>query len=771
MLSSSASVQQIQFLVSTWLGDCYYMEPGAVESADLPYYSSIKVHRLMCLELKKLVDCISHMFPALESARPGCTLGLRALCSLQSAMDKANLLIQHCSESSKLYLAITAKAILLRCEKIRRTMETCMNQVQEMVPPLLAEKIAGIIEELRSARFPLEPSEYDAGAVILGLFEHDISASASRMNSEIEAVRLAALRLSITSPFALLTEKGSIKKLLGRVQDTNPNKRRILKYLLYLLKKHGELIWKLQSKSMEEEMFFSLMEEEGDGTSGKDLLIPVPPAQFMCRISMRLLYDPVIIASGGTFERVWIEKWFNEGNQICPVTNTKLNQLSLTPNLAMKHLISKWLLRHGINVPQHAKPVPSLISLHRPSSRSIASLVSSVLGLQLEIGSVSHVSMSTNSSLDSSDMKCNNEIMSRLPKVAADSHSRIHQHQSSNTSSRDGIHAACLSELDQRSWNSQCNAVQNVEGLLEDNDKAQRLTFSNGHVIPVIKFLKDANEICDIKMQKDGAEVLLAILSGSRIELPPCHEDVIYLLASLMDSETTGESLAILEILSRQSYYKSIIVACGVLPSILKLLDTTVKEFYLLALKILGNLSSGSDVGHHITYLGYVPKLVSFLEDPNVGGYCVEIINNIRNIEEARVEAVEAGLCTSITTILESGSKEEQELAVDLLLFLCYENTGYCQMLMTDNIIQPLVAISVNGSSKGSQDASVLLDLLDFMIKGDASQCSVIVSSCSQGNSNISSSSSNNCRLKRSSYKALRYLRKKLSKFLLKVLH
>ncbi|KAK8648965.1 hypothetical protein V6N13_129706 [Hibiscus sabdariffa] len=659
------------------------MEPGAAESADLPYYSSIKVHRLMCLELKKLVDCISHMFPALETARPRCTLGLHALCSLQSAMDKANLLIQHCSESSKLYLiqAITAKAILLRCEKIRRTLEICMDQVQELVPPLLAEKIAGIIEELRSARFPLEPSEYDAGAVILGLFEHDISASASRINSEIDAVRLAALRLSITSPFALLTEKGSIKKLLGRVQDTNPNKRRILKYLLYLLKKHGELIWQLQSKSMEEERFFSLMEEEGGGTSGKDLLIPVPPAQFMCRISMRLLYDPVIIASGKTFERVWIEKWFNEGNQICPVTNTKLNQLSLTPNLAMKDLISKWLLRHGINVPQHAKPVPSLISLHQPSSGSIASLVSSVLGLRLEIGSVSHVSMSTNSSLDSSDTKCNDEIMSRLPKVAADSHSRIHQHQSSNTSSRDGIHAACLSELDQRSWNSQCKAVQNVKGLLEDNDKTQRLTFSNSHVIPVIKFLKDANEICDIKMQKDGAEVLLAILSGSRIELPPCHEDVIYLLASLMDSETTGESLAILEILSRQSYYKSIIVACGVLPSILKLLDTTVKEFYLLALKILGNLSNGSDVGHHITYLGYVPKLVSFLEDPNVGGYCVEIINNMRNIEEARVEAVEAGLCTSITTILESGSKEEQELAVDLLLFLCYENTGHCQQL------------------------------------------------------------------------------------------
>ncbi|KAK8623330.1 hypothetical protein V6N13_118217 [Hibiscus sabdariffa] len=746
------------------------MELGAAaESVDLPCYSTIKVHQLMCLELKKLVDSISHMFSALESARPRCTRGVHALCSLQSALDKANLLIQHCSESSKLYLAITAKHILLRCAKIRKTLEICMNQVQEMVPPLLAEKIAGIIEELRSARFPLDPSEYEAGTIMLAVLQHDISSSASKMQSEIEALRLAALRLNITSPFALLIERRSIKKLLARVQDTNSNKRKILSYLLRLLKKHGKLIWQLQSKNMEEESLFSLT--EGDATSGNDFLVPIPPKQFICQMSMRLLYDPVIVDSGKTFERVWIEKWFNEGNQTCPVTNTRLKQLSLTPNLAMKALISRWLLRHGINVPEHAKPVPELNSLHQHFSSSIASLGSSVLGMRLEIGSVSHDSVSTNSSLDSLDGKCNDEITPRLPKVAADSHSRIHHHHSSKTSSSDGIHAACLSELDQRSWKSQCKAVQNVKGLLEDNDKARHLTFSNSHVIPVIKFLKDANEICDIKMQKDGAEVLLAILSGSRIKLPPYHEDVIYLLASLLDSETTGESLAILEILSQQSYYKSIIVACGVLPSILKLLDTTVKEFYLLALKILGNLSNGSDVGHHITYLGYVPKLVSFLQDPNAAGYCIAIINNIRSIEEARVEAVEAGLCTSITRVLESGSKEEQELAVALLLFLCYENTGYCQMLMTDNIIQPLVNISVNGSSKGSEDASILLDLLDFMVKGEASQCSVIVSSLSQGNSNVSSSSSNESRLKRSSDKALRYLRKKLSRFLFNVLH
>ncbi|XVE94697.1 hypothetical protein REPUB_Repub02eG0031100 [Reevesia pubescens] len=567
------------------------------------------------------------------------------------------------------------------------------------------------------------------------------------MQAEIKALRLAALRLSITSPFALLIEQRSIKKLLGKVLDTSPTKRKILNYLLYLLKKHGKLIWPLQPKQsipLEEESFFSSMQleqgmEKEDETSPNDFFISQPPEQFKCPLSMRLLYDPVTIASGQTFERFWIEKWFNEGNRMCPVTNTRLEQLSLAPNLAMKGLISKWFLRHGINIPEHAQPIPSLLSLQKSSSSSIASFGSSVLGFQLQMGSVSLGSMSTESSLDSSDGKCNYEITSELPQIVADSHSQRYHH-SSMTSSRHDIDAALLSELDKHSWESQCKAVENVKGLLEDTDKARHLTFSSSYITPVIKFFKDANDRRDVKMQKDGAEVLLAILSSSRIEFPPCHEDVIYLLASLLDSEPAGESLALLEVLSWQQCYKSRILVSGVLTSILKVLDTTVTEFYRLALKILRNLSDGSDVGYHIAYLGYIPKLVSFLEDSNVAGYSIEIINNICNIEEVRIEVAEANLFTSITTLLEAGNKEEQELAVDLLLSLCYDNTGYCQMIMTDTIIQSLVSISVNGSSKGSENASELLALLEFMMKTDASQCSINPSTfLSQENSRVSS--------------------------------
>lgn len=64
----------------------------------------LQVHGLICLELKKFIVRISHIFPAIESARPRCTAGIQALCLLHVTMDKAKSVIQLCSESSKLYL-------------------------------------------------------------------------------------------------------------------------------------------------------------------------------------------------------------------------------------------------------------------------------------------------------------------------------------------------------------------------------------------------------------------------------------------------------------------------------------------------------------------------------------------------------------------------------------------------------------------------------------------------------------------------------------------
>ncbi|KAG6675000.1 hypothetical protein I3842_15G076600 [Carya illinoinensis] len=188
------------------------MENNGAEVVELRYYCTIKVHQLMCLELKKFIDRILEILPAIESARPRCTSGIQALCTLKIAMDKAKLLIQHCSESSKLYL------------------------------------ICGIARDLKCTKLPLEPSEEEAGKVILGLLRQTIPVSNSVNDLELEVVRLAVLTLKLISPSAVLIEKISIKRLHDKATDEDP-KKKIFKWFLYLLKKYGKIIGRYQDDS------------------------------------------------------------------------------------------------------------------------------------------------------------------------------------------------------------------------------------------------------------------------------------------------------------------------------------------------------------------------------------------------------------------------------------------------------------------------------------------------------------------------------------------
>lgn len=722
------------------------MGKDRAKDVELPSCFSVKVHRSMCLELKSFVDRISQIYPAIESARPRCTSGVQALCSLVVNIDKAKLLIQHCANYSKLYLAITAERILLKCKRIQDALDLCLGQIQNVVPSLLAAKISGIIEDLRSAKFHLESSEEEAGKVVLALIRRGIPASDCIENSELEALRLAASSLKITSQLALLAEKRSIKRLLDKVHQNGLTKDRILKYLLSFLRKYGELIQQDQTKnnlpmhkekkcqSTYPEAFVDWYETrtQADGT-------PKPPIEFECPISMRLMYDPVIIASGKTYERVWIEKWFGEGNETCPMTNIRLENLSLTPNVAMKGLISKWCSQHEIIVsdPRQLSKFSPVSSLKCTPPESVASFGSSMNDLRLQVSNVSLQSSDTNCGSHLIDDDVNIRSSARLPRMIEEICTR---HSSTNGCS---IGLASLTKLASLPWKSQCKTVQDVKEELNKNKQACDCMFSDTSMKSLIKFLKVAHDLCDVRAQKDSVDVILAILSEDRVEMPAFHGDSIYVLASLLDSKISGKALAILELLSHHQFYKSAVIASGVLPSILKILDSQSTESLELAMKILCNVSYDGDIAYHIVYLDFIPSLVPFLWDCNLSGYCLTVLKNLCRIEEGRMAIVETDSCiTSMAQLLETGSELEQETTMEVL-YLCYEELDCCQLVKGGSIIQSLlISISVNGTSRGKAIAMELLQLLGHTTEGVSFDSTMDISSGSSNHNKGEKSSS-----------------------------
>lgn len=77
--------------------------------------------------------------------------------------------------------------------------------------------------------------------------------------------------------------------------------------------------------------------------------VPIP-SYFRCPLSLELMLDPVIVASGQTFERSFIQKWLDNGLRTCPKTHQTLAHTNLIPNFTVKALIANWCEDNNIRL-------------------------------------------------------------------------------------------------------------------------------------------------------------------------------------------------------------------------------------------------------------------------------------------------------------------------------------------------------------------------------------------------------------------------------------
>ncbi|KAK6943258.1 U-box domain [Dillenia turbinata] len=76
-----------------------------------------------------------------------------------------------------------------------------------------------------------------------------------------------------------------------------------------------------------------------------DVIIPV---DFRCPITLDLMREPVVVATGQTYDRASINTWMESGHNTCPKTGQILAHRDLIPNLALKSLIAMWCKEQSI---------------------------------------------------------------------------------------------------------------------------------------------------------------------------------------------------------------------------------------------------------------------------------------------------------------------------------------------------------------------------------------------------------------------------------------
>lgn len=87
-----------------------------------------------------------------------------------------------------------------------------------------------------------------------------------------------------------------------------------------------------------------------------------PPEDFRCPISLELMSDPVILATGQTYDRPSIQRWLDAGHRNCPKTKQVLFDTKLIPNYALRSLIYQWANANGIDLKKPAEPYTSALT-------------------------------------------------------------------------------------------------------------------------------------------------------------------------------------------------------------------------------------------------------------------------------------------------------------------------------------------------------------------------------------------------------------------------
>ncbi|RRT68075.1 hypothetical protein B296_00037299 [Ensete ventricosum] len=591
-----------------------------------------------------------------------------------------------------------------------------------------------IVGQLETTNFILDHTERQAGDKIITLLrKYRKSNSSSDDNEELESFHQAASRLGITSSRAALAEKRALKKLMEKVHaEEDKRKEAVVAYLYHLMSKYSKLSRPELADDVDSQGSATVLcSEKVSGLHGschafdrrlsklsslnlnrsgaRTASVPIPPEEFKCPISLQLMYDPVIISSGQTYERACIEKWFSNGHVTCPKTQQLLSHLCLTPNHCVKGLIAIWCEQHGVPIPDGPPDSAdhwrlAVSQYDTVDSRSLFNTRSckwkgiTEAGLD-DNGSAEDLKDSHDGILD----KCSNQ-----------------DHEVDELERYQGLLAALEEDKGMR---KQSKAVEQIGYLLKDDEEARIFMGSNGAIEALVQFLRSAIHDRNLKVQKIGVIALVNLaVDNNRNKVMLITAGVIPLLEQMIsNSDNCEEAIALYLNLSCLDEAKPVSGLTEVVPLLIQLLQSnnSRSSFHKLdALCILHNLSMHPPNIPALLSSGVVDCLHSLIGVPSgpEGTKWTEkalaVLVNLASTKAGREEMVSTrGLVGGLAEVLDIGEPEEQEKAVSCLLILCNDNGQCSQMVLQEGVVPSLVSISLNGTSAGQEKARKLLKL------------------------------------------------------------
>ncbi|XP_027352897.1 U-box domain-containing protein 15 [Abrus precatorius] len=324
-------------------------------------------------ESHNLVRRFKLMLPLLEDLRdipqPFPQNGIVWLTKLKDALLSAKDLLKLCSQGSKIHLAMECESVMIRFQSVYDKLSQAFDGVpcDELgISDEVKEQLELMHVQLRRARRRTDTQDIELAMDMMVVFSEE-----DDRNADSAIIERLAIKLELHSVEDLIVETMAIKNLAAerKGQHAESTKR-----IIGLLNKFKRI------SGMEETNVLD------DPTTPKTLersTSLVIPHEFLCPITLEIMTDPVIVASGQTYERESIEKWFQSNHNTCPKTRQTLAHLSLAPNCALKNLIEEWCEKNNFKLPKkYSASCQESCSIENKDE--IPSLVESLSSIHLE---------------------------------------------------------------------------------------------------------------------------------------------------------------------------------------------------------------------------------------------------------------------------------------------------------------------------------------------------------------------------------------------------
>ncbi|CAH2043217.1 unnamed protein product [Thlaspi arvense] len=481
------------------------------------------------------------------------------------------------------------------------------------------------------------------------------------------------------------------------------------------------------------------------------LRCPVPvPADFRCPLSLELMTDPVIVASGQTYERVFIEKWFEMGLMVCPKTRQALPHTTLTANFIVKAFIANWCESNNVNPPdpleliQSSRPFPLLVESgstddsplsgtnqpmldksERASSshghtesldaneseelRQVLSRSTSAPGIVSEVLSKTEISTHNAAAADTSSVsQARAETVWRLPSARHFRHPATIKETGSSSSIEAEV-KKLIEDLNSHSIDTQREATGRVR-ILSRNSTDNRIVIARcGAINSLINLLYSEDE----RTQADAVTCLLNLSINDNNKSVIADSGAIEPLIHVLKTgglEARENSAATLFSLSVIEENKTKIGEAGAIEPLVELLGSGSLRGKKDAATALFNLSIHHENKAKVIEAGAVRYLVELM-DPGAGMVekAVVVLANLATTKEGKIAIGEEGGIPVLVEVMELGSARGKENATAALLQLCMHSPRFCNRVIREGAIPPLVALTKLGTPRAKEKAQNLL--------------------------------------------------------------